>query len=120
MLPGVGTLPSYLYLLSFHPGKASSSIKSWLSLWALGNINDNQPTTFLIRIKYKPFLGKEARTGKTQQGRLVGPGPCARSMAECQSWARAWPLLAEHLWMSTLCSLDQLFSSVGESGARLD
>lgn len=54
--PCVGPLPPSTYLLPFHPGKAGGSLKSRLSLWALGNISDNQLTTSSISTKYKPFL----------------------------------------------------------------
>lgn len=68
--------PSSPYLLPFHSRKAGGSIKSRLSLRALRNIKDNQPTTSLRRIKYEPSLEKEARAGKTKWVRPVGPKPC--------------------------------------------
>lgn len=74
-LPCVRTCPPSPYLLPFGPRTAGGSIKSRLSLGALENISDNQPTTSLIRIKYKGFLHKEAGVGRTQEVRLVAPGP---------------------------------------------
>lgn len=73
-LPCVRTLPPSSYLLPLCPGTAGGSVKSRLSLGALENISDNQPTTSLIRVKYRVFLHKEARVGRTQQVRLVAPG----------------------------------------------
>lgn len=82
-LPRVGTPPSSPYLLPFHPWKARGSIKSRLSLRALGNINDNQPTTALLRTTNKLFLELKARAGKAQ---LVIPEPVPIHR-ECQALA---------------------------------
>lgn len=79
-----------------------------------GNINDNQPTTSLIRTKYDPFLEKEAMAGRTEQVlRSVGPGALCQSRVNCRSLAPAWPLLTVHLGMSVL-------HSGGELGAGPD
>lgn len=85
-----------------------------------GNINDNQPTTSLIRIKYEAFREKEATAGRTKQVRSVGPGALYQSRLECQSLAPAWPLLTMHLWMSILHSVGGVFLSWGELGAGSD
>lgn len=42
------------YLLSFHPRLARGSIKSRLSLGALGNISDNQLTASLLKTTQNP------------------------------------------------------------------
>lgn len=112
--------PPCPYLLPLHPRKTGGSIGSRLSLRALENISDNQLITSLIRIKHEPFLEKEARAGRTQWVRPVGPGALCWSRVECLSLAPAWPLLAVYPWTSVLHSLGCIFPSEGEQEVESD
>ena len=95
MVPGVGTLPASPYLLPFHSRKARGAVKSRLPLGALKNSKDNQPTTSLVRIKYEPYLGKEARAGRT---RRVRPG--SRALCSSTTVHLCWPQLCT-CWLCT-------------------